>query len=83
MKVVHIVFGMEYGGIETMLVNIMNEQIKHTDISLIIVNNQEEKSITGILMTKSELQELIVLQDQKILFIYLLLIICYGKGTMI
>ena len=46
MKVVHIVFGMEYGGIETMLVNIMNEQIKHTDISLIIVNNQEEKSIT-------------------------------------
>lgn len=46
MKVVHIVFGMEYGGIETMLVNIMNEQVKHTDISLIIVNNQEEKSIT-------------------------------------
>ncbi|WP_278631161.1 glycosyltransferase family 4 protein [Parabacteroides goldsteinii] len=46
MKVVHIVFGMEYGGIETMLVNIMNEQIKHADISLIIVNNQEEKSIT-------------------------------------
>lgn len=46
MKVVHIVFGMEYGGIETMLVNIMNEQIKHADISLIIVNRQEEKSIT-------------------------------------
>lgn len=46
MKVVHIVFGMEYGGIETMLANIMNEQIKHADISLIIVNRQEEKSIT-------------------------------------
>ena len=46
MKVAHIVFGMEYGGIETMLVNIMNEQIKHTSISLIIINKQEEKSIT-------------------------------------
>lgn len=52
MKVVHIVFGMEYGGIETMLVNIMNEQIKHADISLIIVNRQEEKSITKKSITK-------------------------------
>lgn len=46
MKIVHIVFGMEYGGIETMLVNIMNEQIKYADVSLIIINKQEETSIT-------------------------------------
>ena len=42
MKVVHIVFGMEYGGIETMLVNIMNEHIKHADISLIIVTDKKK-----------------------------------------
>lgn len=47
MKIVHIVFGMEYGGIETMLVNIMNEQMKFADISLVIINKQEETSITN------------------------------------
>lgn len=83
MKVVHIVFGMEYGGIETMLVNIMNEQIKHTDISLIIVNNQEEKSITRDINDKIRITRINRPAGQKILFIYLLLIICYGKGTMI
>lgn len=45
MKVAHIVYGMEFGGIETMLINIMNEQIKHADVTLIILNRQEETSL--------------------------------------
>lgn len=40
MKIVHIVYGLELGGIETMLVNILNEQAKtDNEISVIIINN--------------------------------------------
>lgn len=40
MKIVHIVYGLEFGGIETMLVNIVNEQVKTgNEISVVIINN--------------------------------------------
>ena len=40
MKIVHIVYGLEFGGIETMLVNIVNEQVKTgNEISVLIINN--------------------------------------------
>ncbi len=45
MKVIHVVYGMAFGGIETMLVNIMNEQVKSIDVSLLILNDQIETSI--------------------------------------
>ncbi len=40
MKVIHIYWDLAYGGIQTMLVNIINEQVKlGVDVSLIIVND--------------------------------------------
>lgn len=83
MKVVHIVFGMEYGGIETMLVNIMNEQIKHTDISLIIVNNQEEKSITRDINDKIRITRINRPAGSKNPFYIFALNYLLWKGTMI
>ncbi len=40
MKIVHIFFDFLLGGAENMLVDIINEQIKKENISLIIVNNE-------------------------------------------
>lgn len=45
MKILHIVFSFKYGGIETMLVNIVNEQIQHTQVSIIIINDNYEQSL--------------------------------------
>lgn len=38
MKIVHIIFALNTGGSETMLVDIVNEQIKSADVTLIIIN---------------------------------------------
>lgn len=46
MKIVHIVYGLEFGGIETMLVNIVNEQVKTgNEISVVIINNTINKDL--------------------------------------
>ncbi len=44
MKILHVVWGMKMGGVETMLVNIINEQIKTDEVELFIINDflQEE-----------------------------------------
>ena len=39
MKIAHLIYAFPTGGTETMLVDIMNEQEKYANISLIIVNN--------------------------------------------
>ncbi|MBP8776700.1 MAG: glycosyltransferase family 4 protein [Bacteroidaceae bacterium] len=45
MKIAHLTYTMTVGGIETMLVNILNEQVKHIDVFLVIINQQVEDSI--------------------------------------
>lgn len=40
MKIVHIIFDLNTGGAETMLVDIINEQVKTVSVTLIVVNNQ-------------------------------------------
>lgn len=45
MRIAHVVWGMDTGGIETMLVNIINEQVKTEKIALFIINNIVEESI--------------------------------------
>ena len=47
MKVLHLTYSLEYGGIETMLVNIINEQINSVEVFLICINDNVEKSLTG------------------------------------
>jgi len=39
MKIAHVVWGMKTGGVETMLVNIINEQVKTEDVRLFIIND--------------------------------------------
>ena len=46
MKVVHLYWWLKYGGIETMLVNIANEQEKQgCDVSIILINDAVEKEL--------------------------------------
>lgn len=45
MKIAHITFSMKLGGLETMLVNIINQQVKTEDVFLIIINNIYNKSL--------------------------------------
>jgi glycosyltransferase involved in cell wall biosynthesis len=40
MKIIHFIFSFKTGGAETMLIDIINEQIKTEQVSLIILNNQ-------------------------------------------
>lgn len=39
MQIVHCIYSLNIGGTETMLVDILNEQVKTQDVSLIIINN--------------------------------------------
>lgn len=48
MTIVHLIFALNTGGIETMLVDIVNEQVKTDNITLIILNN----SITVTILKK-------------------------------
>ena len=45
MKVTHIVWSLATGGVETMLVNIINEQVRHIRVQLIIVNDRIESTL--------------------------------------
>ena len=45
MKVTHIVWSLATGGVETMLVNIINEQVKYIKVQLIIINDKIEQSL--------------------------------------
>lgn len=46
MKVCHVVWGLGLGGIETMLVNIANEQVSYSsEVSIIVINNNFDESL--------------------------------------
>lgn len=45
MRIAHLLWSLGTGGIETMLVDIINEQIKSADISLIIINDDISKGL--------------------------------------
>lgn len=48
MKIIHIVWGLSMGGVETMLVNIANEQTKlGHDIHIIVINNIYDESLVN------------------------------------
>jgi glycosyltransferase involved in cell wall biosynthesis len=45
MRVAHLIYAFPTGGKETMLVDIINEQVKYADISLIIINDIYDKAL--------------------------------------
>jgi glycosyltransferase involved in cell wall biosynthesis len=52
MHIVHINFSITVGGIDTMLVDILNEQIKSTKTTLVIINDKIEESVLANLNSK-------------------------------
>ena len=45
MKIVHLIWSFNTGGAETMLIDIINEQMKYEDISLFVVNRVYRKEL--------------------------------------
>ena len=58
MKVCHIIFSLETGGTEAMLVDILNEQVKGCTVSLIIINNRINEKIVQCLDSRVNLIKL-------------------------
>ena len=49
MKIAHVLWSFKYGGIETMIVDILNEQVKTDKVALFIINdNIDNRLITKI-----------------------------------
>lgn len=47
MKIAHVIWGLTYGGIETMLVNIANEQVKMgAEVHVIVINDLIDKTLS-------------------------------------
>ena len=58
MKVCHILFSLETGGTETMLVDILNEQVKMCNVFLMIINNRINKELAACLDSRVTLIKL-------------------------
>ena len=58
MKVFHVIFSLNVGGTESMLVDILNEQIKSTDVSLIIINDEINKELLEKIDTRIKVIQL-------------------------
>ena len=59
MKIVHIYYSLNYGGIESLLVNTINWQVKENyNVSLILINNQNQLNLKSSLNSKVKLIEL-------------------------
>ena len=51
-RIAHVVWGMETGGVETMLVNIINEQVRTEKVALFIINDFVEETIINKISSK-------------------------------
>lgn len=58
MKIAHLIWGLNLGGIETMLVNIANEQARTEDVTIIVINNNINKDLERKIHTKVKLIKL-------------------------
>lgn len=56
MKVTHIVWSLATGGVETMLVNIINEQVKHIDVQIIVINDNIYKPLLNNISSKCDIR---------------------------
>lgn len=52
MKIVHLIYSFNYGGVETMLVDIINEQCKYADIALLVINKLYSKELLATVDTR-------------------------------
>lgn len=61
MRIIHLIFALNTGGAETMLVDILNEQVKTQTVSLIIIN----KEINKVLLKQIDYRVNIILINRK------------------
>jgi glycosyltransferase involved in cell wall biosynthesis len=54
-NVIHLIFLMENGGAENMLVDLVNEQVNHANVSIIVVNNQYNKLLISRISPKVQI----------------------------
>jgi glycosyltransferase involved in cell wall biosynthesis len=47
MKITHVIWGLRYGGAETMLVDIVNQQCSKHDVSVLIINDSEDENLVN------------------------------------
>lgn len=52
MRIVHLTWSFDYGGIETMLVDIVNEQVNLCDVRLYVINNHYNKALLQTIDSK-------------------------------
>lgn len=52
MRIAHLTWSFDYGGVETMLVDIINEQVKSCDVRLYIINDYYNKELLQTLDSK-------------------------------
>ena len=52
MKVAHIVWALKYGGIETMLVDIVNEQVKYCEVWVYVINERYDEALLKTINSK-------------------------------
>ena len=45
MKIVHCIFSLKYGGAETLLIDVINEQSLNHSVSLIIINSEYDSEL--------------------------------------
>lgn len=46
-RIVHLIFSLEVGGSENLVVDIANEQVKHADVSVILINKKYNPDLIG------------------------------------
>ena len=56
MRVVHLAYSLSYGGIETMLVGILNEQARAADVTLVLLNRNDEHALLDSLVPEVEVR---------------------------
>lgn len=58
MKIFHVTFGLKLGGLETMLVNIANEQVKTENVAIVLVNNLIDRDLLSKISNKVKVYNL-------------------------
>lgn len=58
MKIAHITWSLSTGGIETMLANIINEQVKTEEVALFIINDEIEPTIINRISNKCKIYKI-------------------------
>ena len=55
MKILHVIFSLNYGGSEVLLVDIINEQVKTDKVQLIIINGNYSRDLVNSINRKADI----------------------------